>query len=104
MPFLHQNNISSSRSICSRGPCDFRTQSHLLQDIQELPLLHEESLPLLAHFVGTLATVSNVLLAVIQIFVELIGYLEKELANALPRVQCLELEIEHMTGKLVNES
>lgn len=32
------------------------------------------------------------------------AYLEKELANALPRVQCLELEIEHMTGKLVNES
>ena len=31
-------------------------------------------------------------------------YLEKELKNALPRVQCLELEIEHMTGKLVNES
>ena len=29
---------------------------------------------------------------------------EKELTNALPRVQCLELEIEHMTGKLVNES
>ncbi|MBQ1726997.1 MAG: YitT family protein [Treponema sp.] len=24
-------------------------------------------------------------------------YLEKELKNALPRVQCLELEIEHMT-------
>ncbi len=32
------------------------------------------------------------------------AYLEKELTNALPRVQCLELEIEHMTGKLVNES
>ena len=31
-------------------------------------------------------------------------YLEKELKNTLPRVQCLELEIEHMTGKLVNES
>jgi uncharacterized membrane protein YczE len=31
-------------------------------------------------------------------------YLENELKNALPRVQCLELEIEHMTGKLVNES
>ena len=26
------------------------------------------------------------------------------LKNALPRVQCLELKIEHMTGKLVNES
>ena len=31
-------------------------------------------------------------------------YLEKELKNALPRVQCLEFEIEHMTGKLGNES
>lgn len=31
-------------------------------------------------------------------------YLEKELKYALPRVQCLEPEIEHMTGKLVNES
>ncbi|SEA92821.1 hypothetical protein SAMN05216349_1563 [Oribacterium sp. KHPX15] len=31
-------------------------------------------------------------------------YLEKELNNALPRVQCLMLEPEHMTGKLVNES
>ena len=31
-------------------------------------------------------------------------YIAKELENALPRVQCLELCIEHMTGKLVNES
>ena len=31
-------------------------------------------------------------------------YLQKELKNALPRVQCLELTPEHMTGKLVNES
>lgn len=31
-------------------------------------------------------------------------YLEKELKNALQRVQCLEMSIEHMTGKLVNES
>ena len=31
-------------------------------------------------------------------------YLEKELKNALSRVQCLEFELEHMTGKLVNES
>jgi hypothetical protein len=30
--------------------------------------------------------------------------LQKELTNAFPRVQCLELTIEHMTGKLVNES
>ena len=31
-------------------------------------------------------------------------YLRKELTNAFPRVCCLELTIEHMTGKLVNES
>ena len=31
-------------------------------------------------------------------------YIRKELANALPRVQCLELAIDHMTGKLVNEA
>ena len=29
---------------------------------------------------------------------------EKELGVAFPRVNCLELETEHMTGKLVNES
>ena len=31
-------------------------------------------------------------------------YLKQELEHALPRVQCLELVFEHMTGKLVNES
>lgn len=31
-------------------------------------------------------------------------YIRHELQNALPRVQCLELTIDHMTGKLVNES
>ena len=40
----------------------------------------------------------------VQKFTDDEEYLEKELKNALPRVQCLELEIEHMTGKLVNES
>ena len=40
----------------------------------------------------------------VQKFTDDQEYLEKELANALPRVQCLELEIEYMTGKLVNES
>ena len=40
----------------------------------------------------------------VQKFTDDQEYLEKELKNALPRVQCLELEIEHMTGKLVNES
>ena len=32
------------------------------------------------------------------------AYIEREIINAGPRVQCLELHIEHMTGKLVNES
>ena len=32
------------------------------------------------------------------------AYIQKELTNAVPRVQCLELVIDHMTGKLVNES
>ena len=32
------------------------------------------------------------------------AYLQKELINAFPRVHCLELSIEHMSGKLVNES
>ncbi len=32
------------------------------------------------------------------------AYLKKELENAFPRVCCLELDIEHMSGKLVNES
>ncbi len=31
-------------------------------------------------------------------------YLQKELTNAFPRVCCLELDIEHMSGKLVKES
>ena len=30
--------------------------------------------------------------------------IQRELQNALPRVQCLELTIDHRTGKLVNES
>ena len=31
-------------------------------------------------------------------------YLQKELETSFPRVCCLELVPEHMTGKLVNES
>ena len=31
-------------------------------------------------------------------------YLEYELKHSLPRVQCLELTPEHISGKLVNES
>ena len=40
----------------------------------------------------------------VQKFTDDQDYLEKELANALSRVQCLEFTVEHMTGKLVNES
>ena len=40
----------------------------------------------------------------VQKFTDDQDYLEKELASALSRVQCLEFTIEHMTGKLVNES
>ena len=32
------------------------------------------------------------------------AYIQKELDSSFPRVCCLELTIEHMTGKLVNES
>ncbi len=32
------------------------------------------------------------------------AYIQKEIRDALPRAQCLELTIDHMTGKLVNES
>lgn len=32
------------------------------------------------------------------------AYLQKELKNALPRVQCYCLTPEHITGKLVNEA
>ena len=42
--------------------------------------------------------------ALVKKFTDDEEYLEKELKNALARVQCLELIPEHMTGKLVNES
>ena len=42
--------------------------------------------------------------ALVRKFTDDEEYLEKELKNAFPRVQCLELVPEHMTGKLVNES
>ncbi len=40
----------------------------------------------------------------VQKFTDDKEYLEMELKNALARVQCFEFTIEHMTGKLVNES
>ncbi len=42
--------------------------------------------------------------ALVRKFTDDEEYLQKELTNAFPRVNCLELTIEHMTGKLVNES
>ena len=40
----------------------------------------------------------------VQKFTDDQEYLEKELTNSLANVQCFEFTIEHMTGKLVNES
>ena len=41
----------------------------------------------------------------IQYFCKQYGeYIRKEIAKSFPAVCCLELKIEHMTGKLVNES
>ncbi|MBQ8983617.1 MAG: pyridoxamine 5'-phosphate oxidase family protein [Lachnospiraceae bacterium] len=42
--------------------------------------------------------------ALVKKFTDDQAYLEKEMTNAFPRVQCLELIPDHMTGKLVNES
>ena len=42
--------------------------------------------------------------ALVRKFTDDEEYLQRELTHALPRVQCLELTIDHMTGKLVNES
>lgn len=41
--------------------------------------------------------------ALVQKFTDDQDYLQKELKNALPRVQCLELTIEHLSGKRVKE-
>ena len=37
-------------------------------------------------------------------FTDDVEYLEREMKNAFPHVCCLELDIEHITGKLVNEA
>jgi hypothetical protein len=42
--------------------------------------------------------------ALVKKFTDDEEYLKKELENAFPRVQCLKLVPEHMTGKVVNES
>ncbi len=46
----------------------------------------------------------EICIALARKFTDDAEYLKKELENAFPRVQCLELTPEHMTGKLVNES
>ena len=50
------------------------------------------------------ATARRICTELVKKFTDDKEYLEKELKNAFPRVQCLELVPEHMTGKLVNES
>jgi len=46
----------------------------------------------------------DICIAITRKFTDDDEYLQKELTNAFPRVQCLELTPEYMTGKLVNES
>ena len=46
----------------------------------------------------------EICIAITRKFTDDDEYLQKELTNAFPRVQCLELTPEYMTGKLVNES
>ena len=46
----------------------------------------------------------KICIAITRKFTDDEEYLQKELTNAFPRVQCLEITPEHMTGKLVNES
>ena len=54
--------------------------------------------------VTDLEITKKICINLVQKFTDDEKYLEKALKNALPRVQCLEFEIKHMTGKLVNES
>lgn len=54
--------------------------------------------------VTDLEITKKICINLVQKFTDDEKYLENALKNALPRVQCLEFEIEHMTGKLVNES
>ena len=46
----------------------------------------------------------EICIAITRKFTDDDEYLQKELTDAFPRVQCLELTPEYMTGKLVNES
>ena len=46
----------------------------------------------------------EICMAITRKFTDDEEYLQKELVNSFPRVQCFEINPEHMTGKLVNES
>ena len=49
------------------------------------------------------ATAEKICRALCLKFTDDEDYIQAEINSALPRVQCLEMTIEHMTGKLVNE-
>ncbi len=55
-------------------------------------------------FVEDEETARKIVTALCRKFTDDEAYLRRELSNALPRVQCLALSIDHMSGKLVNES
>ena len=46
----------------------------------------------------------QICMAITRKFTDDEEYLQKEMTNVFPRVQCLEIIPEHMSGKLVNES
>lgn len=46
----------------------------------------------------------QICMAITRKFTDDEEYLQKEMTNAFPRVQCLEIIPEYMSGKLVNES
>ena len=46
----------------------------------------------------------EICMAIARKFTDDEDYIQKEMTNAFPRVQCLEITPEHMTGKLVKES
>ena len=46
----------------------------------------------------------EICMAIARKFTDDEEYIQKEMTNAFPRVQCLEITPDHMTGKLVKES
>ena len=72
----------------------------LLSEGDALPLFYDE-----LHTVVTDEEKANVICtALCRKFTDDEEYLKRELEGFLPKVQCLELTPEHITGKLVNES